>query len=173
MTQPPESVPGGVPSGSVPPVPPAPPLPPELPPLPPAAPGVGSGAAMPGGPTYAPPPPPPIIPGGGAMNPPPSGAAGVYQRMGGQSNLLGWLSLVFGIIATGCCCCWCIDGAPFIGGIPALILGFLHLKRVKDGRASMKWTAWVGIILAVIAIIGALVGFATHWQDDLYDQYKP
>jgi len=153
MTQPPDSAPGGVPS-----------------PLPPSAPGGPPGASVPAGPAY--PPPPPVLPGGGGATPP-SGGGGIYQRMGGQNNLLGWLSLLFGILATGCCCCWCVDGAPFVGGIPALILGFLHLKRVAEGRANMKWTAWVGIALAIIAIIGALIGFATHWQDDLYDQYKP
>lgn len=166
MTQPPGPEPiGGVPPGASPPsmpaMPPTPPVPPELPPMP--------GGAAPGG-VFVP--PPPVMPAGGGVGPP-GGTPTVYQRMGGHNNVLGWLSLFFGIVATGCCCCWCLDGAPFIGGIPALILGFLHLKRVKDGRASMKWTAWVGIILAIIAIIGAIIGFATHWQDNLYNQVNP
>jgi hypothetical protein len=162
MTQPPDStmpqppdlppVGGGTPAGGFTPPPVTPP--PVTPPTPVTPPPVA----------------PPIGPGGA---PPAGGTSAVYQRMGGQSNLLGWLSLIFGIIATGCCCCWFLDGAPFIGGIPAIILGVLHLMRVRQGRASMKWTAWVGIILAVIAIIGAIVGFANHWQDDLYNEYKP
>lgn len=95
----------------------------------------------------------------------------MYNRMGGNNNLLGWLAVLFGIIGTGCCCCWFLDGAPFIGGIPAVILGFLHLQRIKQSRASMPWLGWLGIALGVIALLGALCNFTTHWNDNLHDQF--
>lgn len=142
---------------------------PEPPPLPPTAqqpgwtpPTAPQGYTPPGGQvptTYAPP-----------SSPPPSDQSSMLGRMGGPNNLLGWLALVFGIIGTGCCCCWFLDGAPFFGGIPAIILGFLHLQRVKQRRASMGWLGWVGIVLGVIALLGAICNFTTHWNDDLYDQ---
>jgi hypothetical protein len=151
------------------------PTPPMPPPVPPMAPPVS---------TPAPPPLPP--PGGPAMPPlppstptypppalPPTGGKDtMYNRMGGNNNLLGWLALAFGIIGTGCCCCWFLDGAPFIGGIPAIVLGILHLKRVKENRASMKWLGWVGIILGAIALLGAICNFSTHWNDNLHDQFS-
>ncbi|WP_027341715.1 hypothetical protein [Hamadaea tsunoensis] len=93
----------------------------------------------------------------------------MYERMGGHNNVIGWLSVLFGIIGTGCCCCWFLDGAPFIGGIPALILGIIHLQRVKQNRASMKWLGWLGIALAVIALLGAICSFTTHWNDNLHN----
>ncbi|MCP2326567.1 hypothetical protein HDA40_005074 [Hamadaea flava] len=117
------------------------------------------GYATPGQPTYAPP-----------ASPPPGDPNSMMNRMGGPNNILGWLALIFGIIGTGCCCCWFLDGAPFLGGIPAVVLGILHLQRVKQHRASMKWLGWVGIVLGVIALLGALCNFTTHWNDNLHDQ---
>lgn len=90
---------------------------------------------------------------------------------GGKQNLFGWLSLVFAVLGTGCCCCPWIDGAPFVGGIPAVVLGILHLNKVKKGQASMSWLAWVGIILGAIAIIGGIAALSTDWNDQLRDRY--
>lgn len=134
---------------------------PQPPPLPPmaGAPAGGYGTAGPG--TYAPPSGPP--PGGDPNS--------MMNRMGGTNNILGWLALLFGIVGTGCCCCWFLDGAPFLGGIPALILGFLHLRRVKEHKASMSWLGWLGIVLGAIALLGALCNFTTHWNDNLHDQF--
>jgi hypothetical protein len=153
MTQPPGGTGGtsGDPGGQPPPVPPEPP------------PAVAAGTPYGSPTTYG-------QSGGGAG--PPGGISGVYQRMGGQNNIFGWLSLALGVISTGCCCCWCLDGAPFIGGLPAIILGVLHLTRVRQGRATMSWTAWVGIVLAIIAVIGAIIGLATNWEDDMYRDYQ-
>jgi len=95
----------------------------------------------------------------------------MYGRMGGNNNLLGWLAVLFGIIGTGCCCCWFLDGAPFLGGIPAVILGILHLRRIKQHKASMVWLGWLGIVLGAIALLGALCSFTTHWNDNLHDQF--
>ncbi|HEX6682062.1 MAG TPA: hypothetical protein VF062_04680 [Candidatus Limnocylindrales bacterium] len=115
-----------------------------------------------------------MTPPGPPLNPPPSGGGQMYASGGGDGkrNLLGWLSLIFGIIGTGCCCCWFLDGAPFIGGIPALILGILHLSRVRKGQASMGWLGWVGIILAIIALIGGITSLATDWNTRIEDQYN-
>ena len=87
-------------------------------------------------------------------------------------NLLGYLSLIFGIIGTGCCCCPWLNGAPFIGGIPAIVLGILHLSRVKKGQANQSWLGWVGIVLGALAIIGAICGLATDWDTRITDQYN-
>lgn len=106
----------------------------------------------------------------GPPQPPPGPGGTIYQRAGGANNLLGWLALAFGIIGTGCCCCPWLNGAPFIGGIPAIVLGVMHLSKVKKGQATMSWLGWVAIALGVIAIIGAICGLATNWQDRIYNR---
>ncbi|WP_157631405.1 DUF4190 domain-containing protein [Catelliglobosispora koreensis] len=122
--------------------------------------------------TYASTPPtgttPPLTPPGPPLNP--SGTT--YGGRGdAKANLLGYLSLVFGIIGTGCCCCPWINGAPFLGGIPAIVLGFLHLQKVKKGQATMAWLGWVGIILGALAILGAICGLTTDWDSRITDEY--
>jgi hypothetical protein len=89
-----------------------------------------------------------------------------------MQNLFGWLSLIFAVIGTGCCCCPWLDGAPFVGGIPALVLGIMHLNRVKRGQASMPWLAWIGIVLGVIAIIGGITTLTTDWNERIRDEYN-
>ncbi|GHJ46040.1 hypothetical protein Cs7R123_33820 [Catellatospora sp. TT07R-123] len=142
-----------------------------MPPPPPVTEPYRSGGTY-GEPVPAPPPPPPAY---GAPPPPPlsPGQGTVYQRAGGaQNNLLGWIGFVCGVLSTGCCCCPWLNGLPFLGGIPAIILGYLHLSRVKKGQASMSWLGWVAIVLGVIAIIGAICGLTTHWTDKVYNQYR-
>jgi hypothetical protein len=178
-----------------PPKPPEPPEPPEPPPsgdIEGAPPLMGDPHAPPPAqpmrPPVSTPPPPPLPPIGGPTAPPkppptptyPFPASDpstkdamyntVYNRMGGNNNLLGWLAVLLGIIGSGCCCCWSLDGTPFVGGIPAIILGFLHLQRIKQQRASMAWLGWTGIVLGVIAVLGALCSFTTNWNDHLHDQ---
>ncbi|GIG02320.1 hypothetical protein Cci01nite_74130 [Catellatospora citrea] len=136
--------------------------------------GSGGGTVYSSGGTPLPPPPPPPPSIGGPPPPPPLGPAQgtVYQKAGGQNNLFGWIALACGIIGTGCCCCPWLNGAPFIGGIPAVILGAMHLNKVKKGAASMSWLGWVAIALGVIAMIAAICGIATGWQDRIYEQYQ-
>jgi len=141
------------------PVAPEPVAPEPVTPPPPPLPTTAPQGAFPQPTTYPPP-----------AGPPPSDPNSMMNRMGGPNNILGWLAVIFGIVGTGCCCCWFLDGAPFLGGIPAVILGFLHLQRVRQHRASMRWLGWVGIVLGVIALLGALCNFTTHWNDDLHDQ---
>ena len=126
----------------------------------------GAGAAAAGYITGggAPPTPPPEPP----INPP----IGKVYGGGGKQNLFGWLSFAFAIVGTGCCCCPWLNGAPSVGGIPAVVLGILHLNKVKKGQASMSWLAWVGIILGVIAIIGGITTLATDWNDRIRDEYN-
>jgi hypothetical protein len=76
---------------------------------------------------------------------------------------------VFGVLAVGCCCC---PGVPFLGGIPAIVLGFLHLQRIKKGQATMGWLGWAGIILGAIGIILAIVNLATGISGDFYDDMQ-
>jgi hypothetical protein len=113
--------------------------------------------------------PPPSTQPGPQPNPP---SGNVQGRGAGRQNLLGWLSLSFSIIGTGCCCCPWLDGAPFVGGIPAVVLGVLHLNKVKKGQASMAWLGWVGIILGAIALIGGITAIATDWPQRLENEYN-
>jgi len=103
---------------------------------------------------------------------PPSGT--VYGGGGGngKQNLFGWLSLIFALIGIGCCCCPRFDGLPFIGGIPAVVLGFLHLNKVKKRQATMSWLAWVGIALGIIAILLGIGTLATDWNERIQDRYN-
>lgn len=87
-------------------------------------------------------------------------------------NLLGYLSIVFGVLGTGCCCCPWLNGAPLIGGIPAVILGVMHLMRVSKGQASQKWLGWLGIALGVLALAGAICGFVTDFDTRITDEYE-
>jgi hypothetical protein len=87
-------------------------------------------------------------------------------------NLLGYLALVFGIVGTGCCCCPWLNGAPFFGGIPALILGILHVQHVRKGQATIGWLGWVGIVLGVVALVGGIVELSTGWNERVRDQYN-
>jgi hypothetical protein len=115
-------------------------------------------------------PPPPLTPPGPPLNPP--GGGSVYGRGANRLNLLGYLSIVFGVIGTGCCCCPWLNGAPFVGGIPAIILGVMHLMRVKNGQASQKWLGWLGIALGVIALLGGICEFTTDWDTKITDEYN-
>lgn len=83
-------------------------------------------------------------------------------------NLLGYLSIAFGALGSICCCC---PGLPFVGGIPAVILGYLHLQRVKKGEATMAWLGWVGIALGVLALIIGIFSLTTGLSDRFQDQY--
>ncbi len=150
-----------MPQPAVPPVPPMTPpvaMPPP-PPLPPKADHPYGPPAPPSMPTYPPKPP----------TPRPKDT--MYNRMGGNDNLIGLLAVMFGVLGTVCCCCWCLDAAPILGGIPALALGVLHLQRVNQDKASMRWLGWLGITLGVIALLGALCNFTTHWNDHLHNQF--
>lgn len=103
------------------------------------------------------------------MNPP---GGTVYSGAGGgKENRFGWLSFIFALIGIGCCCCPWLNGAPFIGGIPAVVLGILHLNKVNKRQATMPWLAWVGIILGVIAIILGIASLVTDWHDRIQDEY--
>ncbi len=129
--------------------------------------GTGGIAGMAGAQPTA---PPPLTPPGPPLNPP--GAGSVYGRGANRLNLLGYLSIVFGVIGTGCCCCPWLNGAPFVGGIPAIILGILHLSRVKKGQATQKWLGWLGIILGVLALVGGIVELTTNLDTRLTDDYN-
>ncbi len=126
-------------------------------------------------PPIPPVPPPPASAGGavyGQPSPPLTGPPLQPARSGdGKRNLLGWLSLVFGVLGTGCCCCPWLNGLPFLGGIPAVVLGILHLQKVRKGEATHAWLGWVGIVLGAIALIGAILGLVTDWGDRLRTEY--
>jgi drug/metabolite transporter (DMT)-like permease len=112
----------------------------------------------------APPPPPPPPPGGGS-GAPPGRQSGRVVRMGGRSNPLGLLSVLFGIVGVGCCCCPWLDGAPLLGGVPAMVLGFLHIQRVRRGQATMPILGWIGVTLGVLALCLGAFSFTDRFHD--------
>jgi hypothetical protein len=122
-------------------------------------------------PTGAAQPPPATAPPTPPLNPA-SGGGFFYGRADGRQNLLGWLSLVSGIAGTGCCCCPRLNGAPFVGGVPAVALGILHLQKVKRGQATMAWLGWAGIILGAFALLGGVFSLTTEWTDRIKDQHN-
>jgi hypothetical protein len=88
-----------------------------------------------------------------------------FARMGGRNNLFGLLSVLFGIVGVGCCCCPWLNGAPLVGGVPALVGGVLHLLRVRRGQATMPMLGWIGIVLGVLALCLGAASFTTQFGD--------
>lgn len=86
-------------------------------------------------------------------------------------NLLGYLSLAFGVLGPLCCCCPWLTGAPLVGGIPAIVLGVLHLQKVKRGQATTPWLGWLGIALGAIALIGAIFSFTFDFGSRFEEQF--
>ncbi len=78
-----------------------------------------------------------------------------------RADIYGILSLVTGALSIVCCAC-----AGFGGGgiyfvtlplsIAAFIFGYLHLQRVKQGRARNRGLAIAGIVLGVIGVVIAI-----------------
>lgn len=82
----------------------------------------------------------------------------------GQSNTLGLLSMIFGIVSIVLGFCCGLFGSPF--AIAALVMGFIGLNKVKLGQASNKGMALTGVICGaaglVVAIIMVIVGVAIN-----------
>lgn len=113
---------------------------------------------------------PPAAGGAGA-------GAGIVNQLGGQQNMLGILSTVFGVITL--CCGPCLGfgghGGTFLFDIlPALVAiatGVMHLQRIKQGRATNKNLATIGIALGVVGLVLAICLAATNsgirWHNDI------
>lgn len=96
--------------------------------------------------------------------------------LGGQQNILGILSALAGILAVCCCpCASLIGGGAYFGTLPlslaALVLGYLHMQRVRNGRATNRNLAVAGIVLGAIGLVFALCGGCTEagksWRNDV------
>lgn len=107
-------------------------------------------------------PPPPPGQGGGGHGP--GSRSDRVARIGGRSNVLGLLSVLFGIVGVGCCCCPWLDGAPLLGGVPAAVLGFLHVERARRGQATMPFLGWIGVVLGVLALCLGAVSFSDRFH---------
>jgi hypothetical protein len=68
-----------------------------------------------------------------------------------QSNTLGLLGMIFGIVALPLSVCCGLFSAPF--SIAALVLSFLGLKRVNEGTASNRGQALAGVICGAVAVV--------------------
>jgi hypothetical protein len=88
-----------------------------------------------------------------------------FDRMGGRNNLLGLLAVLFGVFGVGCCCCPWLDGAPLLGGVPAIVLGLLHLQRTRRGQATNPVLGWLGIGLGVVSLCLGAASFTTTFGD--------
>jgi len=137
------------------------PVPPGNPDFPPSAP-LPSASPPPYPYAYPPGPPGPYPPGpypggpypGGGYPPPPMSYGDHYQAPPtAPKNSLGVAALVIAIIAL--VLSFTVIGG-IIGGIAAVILGFIGRGRVKRGEADNGGVALAGIILGVVAIIASL-----------------
>jgi len=72
----------------------------------------------------------------------------------GQSNVLGILALILGIVSIPMACCFYIGLLP---GGAAVVLGFLGMKKVEQGQATNKGMALAG---AICGGVGALLSVA-------------
>jgi hypothetical protein len=119
-----------------------------------------SPAAYPQSPAY---PQPPQYPPTGYSVPPmgPGPMAGT-----GQSNTLGLLSMIFGIVSIPLLFC-CYLGVPL--GIAAIVLGILGMGKANRGEASNKGMSIAGLatgaatiaILVVLIILYVAIGFSS------------
>lgn len=89
-------------------------------------------------------PPPPPVPYAGGYSPPPTG----------PKNGLGIASLVIAILAL---LTFLSVGGGIIGGIVAVIIGFVARGRVKRGEATNGGVATAGIVLGFLAILAGIV----------------
>ncbi|MDT5370010.1 MAG: hypothetical protein QOC62_4441 [Mycobacterium sp.] len=137
---------------------------PEVPsyPAPPPPQGGSYPAPPPPGGAYPPPPPPQ---GGGYPAPPPmpydyQGAPPAAPRNG-----LGTAALVLAII--GLLACWIPIFGTAVGvilGIIAVVLGAIGRGRVKRGEATNGGVSLAGLILGILAIVGAIVAIVLwYW----------
>jgi len=73
----------------------------------------------------------------------------------GQSNTLGLLSMIFGIVSIPLAFCCLYIGIPL--GIAAVITGFLGLNKVKEGLANNKGMAMAGLICGAAGVVLGVV----------------
>jgi 4-hydroxybenzoate polyprenyltransferase len=97
--------------------------------------------------------------------------------LGGQANIMGILSSILGLLSVVCCSC-----ASFGGGgayfftlplsIAALALGVLHLRRIKNGRATNRNLAMFGIALGVVGLVLSVCFGSSHAGTDLHNDIR-
>lgn len=92
----------------------------------------------------------------GQPTPPPPPPGGTPAGGGGQqpSNGLGLASMIVGIISIPLACCFSLGT---IGGIVAVVLGFLGKGKASRGEATNRGQAMAGIICGFVAIVIGLI----------------
>jgi hypothetical protein len=80
-----------------------------------------------------------------------------------QSNTMGLVSMILGIISIPAACC------AFLGiavGVPAVVLGILGLRKANAGEADNRGQALAGLICGsvglVLSIINSIAGVAMN-----------
>jgi hypothetical protein len=108
------------------------------------------------------------------------GPGGFFQGIGEPLNRLGLFSIIAGVFAI--CCAPAIGtigsgGAflfDFLPAAAAVVLGFLHLQKMKRGQATNRNLAIIGIALGAAAILSSIcfsgtgVGHSLHNNVNFY-----
>ena len=86
---------------------------------------------------------------------------GFVNSFGSRSDMYGILSSVAGGLSILCCACAGLGGGGvyFVTlplSIAAFVFGYLHLQRIKQGRATNRSLAIVGIVLGAIGVVIAI-----------------
>jgi len=92
---------------------------------------------------------------------------GVYPELNQQhpSNIMGILSMIFGIISIACCC---INYFPLVLSIAGLVLGIIQQRKYKNGIALAGIiTSSIGLGLGIIVIIlnSVIPTDEQYWKD--------
>jgi Domain of unknown function (DUF4190) len=99
-----------------------------------------SGSPYPSSPAY------PGYPPGGYQVP----GYGPPPAASGQSNVLGLLSMIFGILSIPVGCCGFFG---LILSVPAIVLGILGMQKARQGQATNKGMAVAGLCCGIAALI--------------------
>ena len=70
-----------------------------------------------------------------------------------NSNALGLISMILGIISIPVACCGVLS---FVLIIPSIVLGILGIKKVNEGQATNKGMAMAGLICGGVAAVIAV-----------------
>jgi hypothetical protein len=73
----------------------------------------------------------------------------------GNSNVLGLLGMIFGIVAIPMAVCCGLFSLIF--SLPAGILGFLGIKKASEGQATNRGMALAGVICAGVSLVLAII----------------
>jgi hypothetical protein len=91
--------------------------------------------------------------------------------------MLGILSAAAGLLSVICCVCASFGGggiflSTLILSIPAIVLGIMHIQRVRAGRATNQNLAVIGIVLGALGLLIAICGVSTRFGTDIHNDIR-